>query len=569
MENLKKKIEKKIIDAIKHSGKNLSQKDFSNGTYRITEPGYYLLKENIIFNPNCPNFFSKNSLLDQENSEGNDDEDLDWLPKKIQKENEYKHSSFILGFYSAINIESDNVIIDLNGFKISQHPLHALQQRFFQVIQLNNSPFIENQGPSGTFSKSGFYRPENIIIKNGTIGLTSHYAIHGNDNKKVILENLIIEEFETGGIALNNIDDIVINNVTIQNSRRDVPVLGNYSVLRNTKILYNNCERENMESTYFSNTKAIDIFKNILKLERRIINNYIMNDFKSISHGYIKDDLEEEITKNFLNKTGIPDGSVLTGIQITPKGVAIHSFEKNSDTKTNPCCRKNSAENNAFEKYSQNIFLNNIEITNLIIKPIEIIQVKYEGNIINGAFGDVINMLTIIDNKGYYNDSYLNNCICCLAKIIKNEKNPIITTLNIPEWMEEWVESKKKFEKYKKNIEIVYGKDIMSHTMKGCLGIRIGGTNKINFNNIRINEIYNIGNNSLKDIYFKNQKKISAVTNIEKQIGIKYAGIISIGMILSNCKNMSGNNLIIEKIVSNENKQHKILYNESENILFT
>ena len=71
-------------------------------------------------------------------------------------------------------------------------------------------------------------------------------------------------------------------------------------------------------------------------MERRIISNYITSEYKSILNKNIDDDLEKEIEKYYYNKSGLSDGSVLTGIQITPKGIAIHSFEKNDSC--NPCC---------------------------------------------------------------------------------------------------------------------------------------------------------------------------------------------------------------------------------------
>ena len=106
----------------------------------------------------------------------------------------------------------------------------------------------------------------------------------------------------------------------------------------------------------------------------------------------------------------------------------------------------------------------------------------------------------------------------------------------------------------------------MAHVMKGCIGIRIGGTDKITFSNIDINNIYNFGKNSMKNIEFNNQNSSSAITNIQQETGIEYAGILSIGMILSNCKNITGENINIDKIISNKNQQYEILYNESEGI---
>ena len=317
MEKLKIDINNNILKNINSKKTGISQKDFMNGTYKITEPGYYILTEDIVFNPKCPFLKYKNSILDEDIDY---EEEIDWLPTNEQRnENgEYKHSSFILGFYSAINIETNNVILDLNGFSIVEHPLHSLQQRFFQTIQLNNSPFISKQGPSKTFSDSGFISTQNIIIKNGYIGRTSHYCIHGNDNTNIILQDLVCENFEAGGIALNNVDNLIMENVQIKNSRTDIPVLASYSILRNTKITYNKCKKELLKNVKFRGQKSIDIFKRLLKIERRIINNYIMSEFKHIINPNVDDEIEREIKKYYYNKTGLSDASVLTGCQITP-----------------------------------------------------------------------------------------------------------------------------------------------------------------------------------------------------------------------------------------------------------
>lgn len=565
MEKLELDITTQINHEIKNNKLSLKQSDFEKGTYIIKKSGYYLLEEDIFFNPNCPSLKIKNKILD-DNKE-NDKEELDWLPSETQKKNEYNHSSFVLGFYSAINIEVDNVIIDLNGFSISQHPLHALQQRFFQVIQLNNSPFIHKQGPSKTFSDSGFKSCKNVIIQNGKLGLSSHYSIHGNDNQRIILKNLLLEDFEAGGIALNNVDNLIVDNVKIQNSRRDVPVFGNYSVLRNMKISYNKCDRNNLDKIVFNNENGTNNFKKILKIERRIIQNYIMSQFKSILNINKDDEIEKEIKKYFYNKHGLPDGSALTGIQITPRGVAIGAFQKVDGNNTNPCCHSQLSNGKNIEKYSSDIFINNVSIKNLIVKPIEIIHAQYNGNNITGIFGDVINLLDVMDKEGYYVSSSLNDCLCCMSKMLKTKKVNLISTINIPEWMQEWSESKKQFKKYKKKkIQIMYGKDIMAHTMKGCIGLRVDGTRNINIENVQINNIYNFGKDTLQNITFADQDKVSAVTNIQQETGIKYAGTFSIGIILSVCSNIIGNDIEVDNIISEEKNSFKILYNNSEKI---
>jgi hypothetical protein len=65
MESLKNYIEKEIILNIKDNKVFLNNIDFEKGTYRIVKPGYYVLKEDIIFNPNCPFFYTQNSILDE------------------------------------------------------------------------------------------------------------------------------------------------------------------------------------------------------------------------------------------------------------------------------------------------------------------------------------------------------------------------------------------------------------------------------------------------------------------------------------------------------------------------
>merc|ERR1719336_1925361 len=81
-----------------------------------------------------------------------DIDDLYWLPRRDQDEmypGLYSyHSKFTLGFFAGISIECDDVIINLNGFSLSQDYKFYFQQRFFSLIELGNQPFISGQGPA-------------------------------------------------------------------------------------------------------------------------------------------------------------------------------------------------------------------------------------------------------------------------------------------------------------------------------------------------------------------------------------------------------------------------------------
>ena len=90
------------------------------GTIKITKPGYYYLTEDIVFDiPQSTNIH-------------------DYLFTKPEK------SEHLFGKHAGILIESDCVILDLCGHTISQSARFYAAQRFFNLIQFNNFPFIKN-----------------------------------------------------------------------------------------------------------------------------------------------------------------------------------------------------------------------------------------------------------------------------------------------------------------------------------------------------------------------------------------------------------------------------------------
>ena len=135
----------------------LYQSDFITGPYIIDEPGIYRLAEDISFNPNST------ALL------GTDAYHAGFpLPNQFAPSGPYNPSAFGIGFFAAIAITAQNVVLDLAGHTIEQSKEHALLQRFFAVIELADQPFIPEQGPSdfGADIKSAI----NVFIMNGPIG---------------------------------------------------------------------------------------------------------------------------------------------------------------------------------------------------------------------------------------------------------------------------------------------------------------------------------------------------------------------------------------------------------------
>ena len=108
-----------------------------DGPLRITEPGTYFIMENIEFEFNKP---AKHSGFIDPNGIGN------WYPKYTQNDmypgaGTYR-DPWSHGFFAGITIETDNVIIEMNGFEIKQSKAFYYQQRFFALICISNQPFL-------------------------------------------------------------------------------------------------------------------------------------------------------------------------------------------------------------------------------------------------------------------------------------------------------------------------------------------------------------------------------------------------------------------------------------------
>ena len=120
---------------------------------------------------------------------------------------------------AAIKIACDNVTIDLNNHSISQSKRFVCEQRVYSIIELNKKVFTNsgrNFEPGPQIEQPGC---SNITIKNGIIGRTSHFGIHGTNTNMVFIKNVKFIDFEVSGIWLNNakmchIDDCYLSGLT-------------------------------------------------------------------------------------------------------------------------------------------------------------------------------------------------------------------------------------------------------------------------------------------------------------------------------------------------------------------
>ena len=246
----------------------LTNDDFRYGTYVIDEPGTYRLGEDISFNPNSPATLT--AAVDDGTIPAGIAEQLglsspvdayhasfplftQFLPGGTEGftpggplDARYDPAAYGIGFFAAIAISADDVVLDLNGHTIEQSAEHALMQRFFAVLELSDQPFIPSQGPFDFGADiDGAHR---VTIKNGIIGRSSHHGIHGNANADITIRNVDFIDYEVGAVALNGVDGLDVKNVTAVN-RKDLPVLGTFSSAQFIKFYIEDLVRSGSQTT--------------------------------------------------------------------------------------------------------------------------------------------------------------------------------------------------------------------------------------------------------------------------------------------------------------------------------
>jgi len=203
-------------EALAGSTVELRQADFARGTLRVRAPCKLVFVEDVAFDPNPDN---------------------NWQPTDAQRRSgDYPHQSgFALDFFAAMTIESDDVLIDLNGHELRQSRAHTLQQSFAQLISLGTGPFVPGEGPvdfSDREFDAGFFGPSNVVIRNGRLGANAHHAIHGNAGANIYIHDVEMESYRVAAIALNGAANVMIRDCTALGTDVEVPVRGTYSQAR-------------------------------------------------------------------------------------------------------------------------------------------------------------------------------------------------------------------------------------------------------------------------------------------------------------------------------------------------
>lgn len=481
----------------------LRQSDFARGTYRITRPGKYVVVEDITFEPNADN---------------------DYRPYKGDKN--YTGLGFSLGFFAAITIETSNVELDLDGHKIEQSKVFALAQRFFAIIELASAPFIPGQGPGNFGPKVD--SAHNCLIHNGTLGRSSHHGIHGNLNTNIIIKDLVVKDFEVGGIAINSLVGGELKDLTIGPGSKEVHVLGNFSAARFMRQFYEQAYYSCLQNTIKGLDKAtahsvdrcnID-WSYLNRLEAEV--NKVLRDIK------YKGKIDSKL---FGNKTLLPDGNNY-GLLVNVTGVAVNDY----------------VEEDFNGKYSDNIRVENVDIKHMKVKVNEIVAISDKDG--KGAqtdsSGSVIQILEIKNNNGTAKHNVLADAQFYLAKYA-HEHGLIgkIGKLNIDKNLIDWYYGKISWNKLmSKGYKLKCNGDSMFHVNKGTHGIRMDGVRNSSIKNINIYDIQatgNLGNERVDGAYEKSH-------TLQERLG--YHGADITAGHFSHCKNVTCTNVKIKDVHS-------------------
>ena len=332
------------------------------------QTAHHRLCDNIVF---CPN----NNI----NVETASDEEIASAFDPIEQGNpKYNNNEYALGFFAAIAVQADDVSLFLNGYSIAQCREHALMQRFFAVIELASAPFIPDAGPHN-FVSNTFTPAKNFKLTGpGTVGLSSHHGIHGNENENVLISGVTFKDFEVGAVSLNNVKELTIKNCDIPNNRHDVPILGSFSAaLKIRPYLKHLLEKSPDYSMTLGGTA-----KSVTEVYNTLVEQ-IANVYKDVMQYGLIDQANHPLEYQLYNNPNrVIDGPCYAFL-VHGKGPAVGGFGEMQDTDTS--------------KLSNSVEIVNNNVQNIKCFTNEILATIVDGGVQNDARGAVLQFYNALD----------------------------------------------------------------------------------------------------------------------------------------------------------------------------
>lgn len=497
----------------------LTNADFIYGTYIIDKPGTYKLAEDISFNPNSP--ATLNAAVDS-GVISPDVAAAAGLSKPVDAysagnplftqfafglggdrftpggplDARYDPAGFGIGFFAAICIIGDDVVLDLNGHTIEQSAEHALLQRFFAVIELADQPFIPNQGPFGFGDEIQSAR--RVTIKNGTIGRSAHHGIHGNSNRNIVVHNVDFVDYEVAAIALNGVKGLFVSNVTAQN-RKDVPVLGAFSVAQFIKAFINELTRNGSATTLTVGGQELTV--STIQAELRTFINNVHHDIIAAPH-FVNDRAQIDRAAHpaeyalFNNPLGLIDGNSYSFV-VNNLGVAVNGFPARPDD------AGNVAEDIVFHNvrvFEQRAFINEVVAldTGAGAESLDPVGALFSVWNVHPDSGRPITVSNLDPAQARYIGNPVANAQAFVAKSNANIEfagsNLDLSRLSISPAVLDWVEGQPGSATLA-DIGATYlcNGDTMFHVNKGVIGFKMDAARNVHLINTSVSGLTNFG----------------------------------------------------------------------------
>ncbi len=461
----------------------LRQSDFEDGTYRITEPGVYALAEDVSFNPHPPGSLGDDgeTILDAWNA---------GLPLPSQYGDPdaglYDPAAYGIGFFAAVAIEASHVVLDLRGHRLEQSAEHALLQRFFSVVELADQPFVPRQGPADFGDELQAAR--HVVIRNGTIGRSSHHGIHGNGNRHVRIQNVDFEDFEVAAVALNGVEDLVITSSRARN-RDDVPVIGTFSNARFIAPYVDWLVASGSGTTL--RVRGVELDALDIQTTLREAVNRVHQDVIVDGRGEIDPAAHAEERALFHNPHGVVDGNAY-GFLVNPLGVAVGGFPSRPDL---------PAKNVYFSDVHvrrQRAFVNEVVALQRegkpVIDPIGAVFMLRNRDLENGA---PLTVSSLDDTSAVYTGNPLSNAQALVAKASANGEFPTFldtSRLNLGDEVIDWIEREGTLAELAPSADDwLCNGDTMFHVNKGVVGFKLDGVRNALLRRTSVRRLANLG----------------------------------------------------------------------------
>ena len=337
----------------------------------------------------------------------------------------------LFGQFAAVVVAADDVTIDLDGHSLSMAPEFADSQRFFNLIELGNQPFVQGQGPADF---GGFWGTSGVEVCCGHLGLSSHNGIHGNDVSRAEIHHLTVTDFEVAGIQINGADDVSIHHTDIGPSRSDVTFLGTLS-----------------QATFL---------RPFLAAHPHPHEEVDFGPYGVLSTAAVLQELDAALSNPaaeplFANPAGLPDGSAIYGIIVNTRGVAVGSLGGAADASS-----------------TEDVILHHNTVHDLQVAV-------HEWGIADGfvgPVGDQLNFALVTDASGKFNGGN----VLFRAQATLQPDGPL------RQWMADQTSSIDEAAWFRP----VCGLDLMGHVIKGGFGVRVDLTEDVTLKHLTVTGVH-------------------------------------------------------------------------------